>query len=70
MPFVVSTEVCSQCSLSTEDIVGVHIGVLRCTVCHCFISTKAMVRGKCPRFDNVGQMLAFKAQRNEQPKAG
>lgn len=70
MSFVVSTEICSQCPLSTKDIIGVHIGVLRCTVCHCFIATKAMVKGECPRFKDVGEMFAFKAKQDGTTKAG
>ena len=61
MPFVVSAEICSQCPLSKRDILGVYVGVLRCSVCHCFITTKAAVGGKCPKFDTVGSMLAFKS---------
>lgn len=63
MSFVVAHDICIQCPLSTKDVAGVHVGVLRCTVCHCFISVKAMVHGECPKFATVEEMLKFKREK-------
>jgi phage FluMu protein Com len=41
-------------------VVGIYIGVLRCSVCHCFIRAKAFVGGKCPRFKTVEEMKEYK----------
>jgi len=60
MPFVITTEICSSCPLSTRAIAGVYIGALRCEVCGCFVSAKALIRGKCPKFETPEDMMKFK----------
>ena len=45
---------------------GVYIGALRCSVCHCFVSAKELVKGKCPKFDNVEAMFKFAEERKRE----
>jgi len=71
MAFPVTVEICSQCPLSKRDMFGVYIAALRCSVCHCFISAKEIVKGKCPKFDTVEAMRTFaEEKKRELDKSG
>jgi hypothetical protein len=60
MSFIPEEKICTTCPLSTKDLLGVYTGVLRCTVCHCIISGKKLLKSPCPRFGTVQEMEAHK----------
>jgi len=60
MPFVVDPKICNQCPESKRDILGIYIGILRCGICHCFVSAKSAVGGKCPKFDKPEEVEQYR----------
>lgn len=45
---------------------GVYIAALRCSVCHCFISAKEIVKGQCPKFATVEDMRKYAEEKKRE----